>query len=286
MDLRFLRSVSFVWFHFLHTRLTFKLQTFLLAQVFHNGQCQGVPKRLEHLESPKEAFIYAVELPSSESARSGVELVMFKQRQLHISQQADSCNQCGKKVQCEAVPESSTTKTDGDGKSEENTVVHKLQNCVRCKNAWYCSKECQVAAWPKHKKSCDVKCTYFCGGLPMFCISKKRVTYAELKREVKTRAEQFWLRPPGGKCDLSRVNDRTKKTDRTSGFLNPKKPDENVSLRALSSGQSTLCLDWTSAPPKDQDLEGHPAFPEHESVESSKVRSSSFLTSGFCSHDT
>lgn len=28
------------------------------------------------------------------------------------------------------------------------------QKCGRCKEATYCSKECQVAAWPEHKKVC------------------------------------------------------------------------------------------------------------------------------------
>jgi len=30
------------------------------------------------------------------------------------------------------------------------------KRCSRCKLEWYCSRECQVAAWKDHKKLCDV----------------------------------------------------------------------------------------------------------------------------------
>lgn len=26
--------------------------------------------------------------------------------------------------------------------------------CDTCKSAWYCSQECQILAWPQHRKSC------------------------------------------------------------------------------------------------------------------------------------
>ncbi len=30
------------------------------------------------------------------------------------------------------------------------------KRCARCKNEWYCSKECQVQRWPLHKTVCDI----------------------------------------------------------------------------------------------------------------------------------
>lgn len=34
------------------------------------------------------------------------------------------------------------------------TVRSKMVYCVRCRKANYCSRECQVAAWPNHKEYC------------------------------------------------------------------------------------------------------------------------------------
>eukprot|EP01112_Ceratiomyxa_fruticulosa_P000837 TRINITY_DN10774_c0_g1_i1.p1 TRINITY_DN10774_c0_g1~~TRINITY_DN10774_c0_g1_i1.p1 ORF type:complete len:164 (-),score=44.56 TRINITY_DN10774_c0_g1_i1:17-481(-) len=30
------------------------------------------------------------------------------------------------------------------------------KKCSRCKNEWYCERECQVKAWPRHKNVCDI----------------------------------------------------------------------------------------------------------------------------------
>merc|ERR1712146_552385 len=32
------------------------------------------------------------------------------------------------------------------------------KRCSRCKNEWYCSRDCQVAAWEGHKTVCDIVC--------------------------------------------------------------------------------------------------------------------------------
>jgi len=32
------------------------------------------------------------------------------------------------------------------------------KRCSRCKNEWYCSRECQVEAWPGHKELCEIVC--------------------------------------------------------------------------------------------------------------------------------
>uniref|UniRef100_A0A7S2K2T2 MYND-type domain-containing protein n=1 Tax=Leptocylindrus danicus TaxID=163516 RepID=A0A7S2K2T2_9STRA len=42
----------------------------------------------------------------------------------------------------------------GCGIFEKNCKAKKLSLCGRCKNAYYCSKECQVSHWEKHKKDC------------------------------------------------------------------------------------------------------------------------------------
>ena len=29
------------------------------------------------------------------------------------------------------------------------------KKCSKCKSVWFCSKECQVEGWKKHKKNCN-----------------------------------------------------------------------------------------------------------------------------------
>jgi len=41
------------------------------------------------------------------------------------------------------------------------------KRCSRCKNEWYCSRECQVGAWEGHKLVCDV-------------VSKDRANFGEV----------------------------------------------------------------------------------------------------------
>ncbi|KAJ7457777.1 hypothetical protein FB451DRAFT_1372424 [Mycena latifolia] len=40
-------------------------------------------------------------------------------------------------------------------KNDGNEPGLQLRRCGKCKSVWYCSKECQTAHWPLHKKSCS-----------------------------------------------------------------------------------------------------------------------------------
>ena len=40
-----------------------------------------------------------------------------------------------------------------DPKCEECGAIA-TQRCSRCKMAWYCSRDCQLRNWPKHKQIC------------------------------------------------------------------------------------------------------------------------------------
>ena len=39
--------------------------------------------------------------------------------------------------------------------SECKELVTRLKKCVQCKSVYYCSKECQMKAWPNHKTNCS-----------------------------------------------------------------------------------------------------------------------------------
>lgn len=50
-----------------------------------------------------------------------------------VNKDQDKCDHCGR---------------------EQSLLGQKLKMCVRCKKTFYCGKECQKAAWKKHKKVC------------------------------------------------------------------------------------------------------------------------------------
>jgi len=61
---------------------------------------------------------------------------------------------CLKKLHLEA--RKTTPKMGRCGNCSQEKERVSLSVCSRCMATQYCSRECQVAAWPKHKKGCDI----------------------------------------------------------------------------------------------------------------------------------
>jgi hypothetical protein len=57
------------------------------------------------------------------------------------------------------------------------------QRCSKCKNQWYCSRDCQLKQWKAHKPLCQV-------------ISSNRQQDEEDKKEKKAQAEQVAKKKP------------------------------------------------------------------------------------------
>lgn len=80
------------------------------------------------------------------------------------------CNACG------AVPApQNTDASDGSNPPEKATTAgtkvscEGLKMCQRCQRAWYCSRECQLAAWKSHKATCRSRYAFVPGDVAVLC---------------------------------------------------------------------------------------------------------------------
>jgi hypothetical protein len=133
-------------------------------------------------------------------------------------------------------------------------------------------QECQREAWKVHKNACEYKSVRFAGDMPIILMVPKQCTNAELATLANARALQLWPRSANGKTQLSRVRDRTGKTDRSKdGGIDPKNPHGRVDFKKIGDDECTLYVDWLSPTPDGVDVEKIPKYEEHESVASTKV---------------
>ena len=121
--------------------------------------CFSVEQDLGRAEKLARAAV-ELAIPGSEEWDSGQKLLMaldgatgrnkehFRRAALVSSKEearrSRKCSHCGKAQSAE----------DDNGGIARNEAAGKLKECSRCRLVSYCSRECQAAAWPKHKKVC------------------------------------------------------------------------------------------------------------------------------------
>lgn len=80
--------------------------------------------------------------------------------ELQIAPKENACFCCRSKVGDQRTLSSTIgalhADDEGVGETGSRPVVDKLSSCQQCRIARYCSKECQLAHWPRHKHDCKI----------------------------------------------------------------------------------------------------------------------------------
>jgi len=97
-------------------------------------------------------------LRNSVTVLKGVELLDDEEHDLRFNA-ADIFVECAKVLRKNAVLQACKQFCTGCGAEEDINVNvatkdHKLSKCAECKVARYCSRDCQVAHWKKHRDDC------------------------------------------------------------------------------------------------------------------------------------